>query len=489
MVVAISTQWAILKTFSNEPLKQKTTMKKNSFLWAALSMTAALVMTACSNDDNANESPVQQSTVKTIPYSVTVNEGATTRATVDSDNKTLKFADGDKLYITGTNIKGVLDIQMGATTTSATFSGDLTYSGEGSPAADLELTATLVSAQQSDGSEITVDATTGAVTVNYPTTSYCTSVNDAVQKYSNLTGTSTYSAKSFSLTQQTAFLNFEITVTGSSSGTPLPADVISGGASIAKANVTTVTDNGVKAKFVLPVAAGTELNDATVKLGGIEIGSTIGNASLSSGKVYNVKRTVDMLGVTLAQTLNTADMAVKVKYYYENGENYCLFSSNGDETYTFQSGDGWAGDDEDCAKALVVEGGKLVFKQNFWDTIDDRWSMFGFSVTFDTSNNTYSNWVGGSNYHNPYFISVEVNSVPIALTQKITVSDLVKEQGQYWSEIISNNPGKIQADGDNVVRISDNAKLQQYNSWGDMWDYVMSFESYQPGNTYKFEGD
>ena len=127
-------------------------MKKNNILWAVLPMMAAALMTtACSNDDNVNESPTEQSTVKTIPYSVTVNDGATTRATVDSDNKTLKFADGDKLYITGTNIKGMLDIQTGTGTASATFSGDLTYSGEGSPAADLSLTATLVSAQQTDG--------------------------------------------------------------------------------------------------------------------------------------------------------------------------------------------------------------------------------------------------------------------------------------------------------------------------------------------------
>lgn len=386
-------------------------MKKNSFLWAALSMTAALVMTACSNDDNANESPVQQNAAKTIPYTVTVNGGASTRATVESDNKTLYFAPGDKLYITGTDIKGVLNIQTGTGTASATFSGDLTYSGSGTPASDLSLTATLVSAQQTDGSEVTINATTGAVTVNYPSSAYCSSVNDAVQKYSNLTGTSTYSAKSFSLTQQTAFLNFEITVTGSSSGATLPANVISNGSSIAKANVTTVNDGDVKAKFVLPVAVGTTLSGATVKLGGIEIGSAIGNASLSSGKVYNVKRTVDMSGVTLAQTLNTADMAVKVKYYYEIDENYCLFSSNGDDTYTFQSGDGYAGGDEGCAKALVVEGGKLVFKQNIFETIDDDWNSYGFSATFDESNNAYSQWVGEEAQAS--FISVEVNGKQI----------------------------------------------------------------------------
>ena len=264
-------------------------MKKNSFLWAALSMTAALVMTACSNDDNANESPVQQSTVKTIPYSVTVNEGATTRATVESDNKTLKFADGDKLYISGTDIQGVLDIQT-RWGTFATFSGDLTYSGSGTPASDLSLTATLVSAQQNVGTEVSVDAA-GAVTVNYPTTSYCGDVATAVQKYSNLTGTSTYGLKSFELTQQPAFLNFVITFEdGTTTGTGLSAVVSNNSAAICTANVTTVTDNGVKAKFVLPVAKGTTLSSANVKFGD-KAAISFGASQTLDGKVYNVTKT------------------------------------------------------------------------------------------------------------------------------------------------------------------------------------------------------
>jgi hypothetical protein len=295
-------------TCSNESLKQKTTMKKNSFLWAALSMTAALVMTACSNDDNANESPVQQNAAKTIPYTVTVNGGASTRATVQSDNKTLYFADGDKLYVTGTNIKGVLNIQAGNGSTtgpgtaSATFSGDLTYSGSGSPASDLPLTATLVSAQQkvgnSAGFEVSVDDA-GAVTVNYPSTAYCADVATAVQKYSNLTGTSTYGAKLFSLTQQTAFLNFDISFadgTGITAGANLSTVVNNNGNTICGGNVTATNDGGVlKAKFVLPVAASTATVTKTLTSAYVKFNSDdskvlrLRDVASLEGKVYNVK--------------------------------------------------------------------------------------------------------------------------------------------------------------------------------------------------------
>ena len=282
-------------------------MKKNSFLWAALSMTAALVMTACSNDDNANESPVQQSTVKTIPYSVTVNEGATTRATVESDNKTLKFADGDKLYISGTDIQGVLNIQtrMG---NFATFSGDLAYSGSGTPASDLSRTATLVSAQQNVGTEVSVDAA-GAVTVNYPTTSYCGDVATAVQKYSNLTGTSYYGLKSFALTQQTAFLNFVITFEdGTTTGTELSAVVSNNSAAICTANVTTTTESEkVVAKFVLPVASGTTLSSANVKFGD-KAAISFGASQTLDGKVYNVTKTQAAPAYTMAANATAGDV-------------------------------------------------------------------------------------------------------------------------------------------------------------------------------------
>ena len=290
-------------------------MKKNSILWAALPiMAVAFMTTACSSDDSATQTPLQQSTAKSIPYTVTVNSAATTRATVESDNKTLYFATGDKLYITGTNVKGVLDIQEGTGTASATFSGDLAYSGEGSPAADLELTATLVSAQQSDGAEIAVNATTGAVTVNYPSTAYCADVAAAVQKYSNLTGTSTYGSKSFSLSQQTAFLNFVITFEdGTATGTALSAVVSNNSAAICTADVTTVTESEkVVAKFVLPIAGSTTLSGATVKMGDKDA-IAFGASQTLAGKVYNVAKTQaeTIIAVTSVE-LDADEMTLKV---------------------------------------------------------------------------------------------------------------------------------------------------------------------------------
>ncbi len=270
-------------------------------------MTAAFMMTACSSDDINKVTP--QSEGRIIPFEATVSGGALTRAAVDDDNQTLKFATGDKLYISGTNIKGVLDILTGTGTVSATFSGNLTYTGSGSPASDLALTATLVSAQQSDGTEIAVNANTGAVTLNYPTAAYCANVATAVQKYSNLTGTSTYGNRNFTLDQQTAFLNFVITFNDDTpAGATLSAVVSNGGSALCTANVTSVTEsNKVVAKFVLPVAKGTTLSSATVMMDEKTV-LAITDATLD-GKVYNVNKTmVAVAEVTTAPTATTGDI-------------------------------------------------------------------------------------------------------------------------------------------------------------------------------------
>ena len=238
-----------------------------------MSMTAALMMTSCSSDD-VQDWPTP--TTKTIPYTVTVSQG--TRATVDDDLSTLRLAEGDKLCISGTNVSSTLHLKSGEGDTQATFSGNLTYTGAGDPADNLSLTATLVSAQQS-GTEVT-----------YPTDKYCATVEEAVQKYSKLTGTSTYGSRSFQLSQGTAFLNFKITfVDGTTTGTTLPAVFKNNGTELSRANVTTTTENGkVVAKFVLPVAGGTTLTKASVKFG--DKGSVVINNATVTGKVYNVNK-------------------------------------------------------------------------------------------------------------------------------------------------------------------------------------------------------
>ena len=333
-------------------------MKTKNIFQTALSMTAALMMIACSSEEMISQQVSGPAT--TIPYTVTVNGGeATTRATVENDRKTLYFAAGDKLYVTGTNINGVLDITSGTGTASATFSGNLNYTGSGSPASDLSLSATLVSAQQTDGTEVSINPTTNAVTVNYPTTAYCTDVATAVQKYSNLQGTSTFGKKSFTLSQQTAFLDFVITLSGSTtSGTSYSAVVSNGGSALCTANVTPTTENNkVVAKFVLPVAANTSLSSANVKLGEKDPVS-FGDSETLTGKVYNVKKEAEPLAVPMTLEILPTPYTANGLLIVRNPQPGMKYSKNGGTKTTVEITTG------DRAEIKAYPGDKFAFYGN-----------------------------------------------------------------------------------------------------------------------------
>lgn len=344
-------------------------MKIKNLFWAALSVTAAFTFASCSSDNEVTETevPVVQQTKLEIPYAISVGTSSTTRATVDADKSTLRFAAGDKLYVTGENIEGVLSFDpeskyIGETFVESdnVFSGTLEYSGMGTPDENLELTATLVSAQQNEGTEISVDAA-GAVTVNYPTT-LCTSLNEAVQKYSKLTAAFPLGAypvnsnHTIMLTQQTAFLDFVITFEdGTAEGTTLSAKVKNGSNNYT-ADVTTTTENSkVVAKFVLPVAGGTVLSGATVQMGSKDA-FDITNATLAGNRVYNIKRKYsdpDDLGssdynayIVLPLTLKaTSDGTIKISYpqvgmkYSKNGGTKVSATTNDDIEISVVAGD------------------------------------------------------------------------------------------------------------------------------------------------------
>ena len=277
-------------------------MKTKKFLWALLPMMAAALMTtACSSDDSTSvtPNPAADQTVKSIPYTVTVGQGTTTRATVATDDVTLQFADGDKLYVEDNsgNVYGCLTLQSGAgAATGATFSGDLYYTGS-EPADDLQLTATLVGANDklatTDG-----DKVTGFKAYNAED-NICATMADAVAKFSKLQGSNTYGAKSFALSQQTAFLKFKVILEdGTTPGNNAVAVTVKDGNTTLGTGTTVASGTAqftdTYAGFVLPVADNTTISDdAKMWVGSvgtpadesIDLG---GSNTLAAGKVYEV---------------------------------------------------------------------------------------------------------------------------------------------------------------------------------------------------------
>ena len=111
---------------------------------------------------------------------------------------------------------------------------------------------------------------------------------------------------------------------------------------------------------------------------------------------------------TLATALeNGATVVIAFKY---RDDGTCTFTNN-NGTFTFVSGTGQLGGGNG-PKQLSVETGKLIFKGSGTNSFTDRWSWYGFQVTFDPTANTYEVWKG-SYLDVGSFTSISVNGTDI----------------------------------------------------------------------------
>ena len=283
-------------------------MKSRVLLYTALLF--AMFSASCSKEDRYTPEQEPELKENTIAYTVTVKDGTATRASLNGTSYI--FQAEDKLYVTDAlaEVHGILTLVSGAGTSSATFSGDLSYSGE-EPSPTLKINATLVSA-----TDKIHDITTNPGFVNattYPTSvdAIASSLQEAVEWYSDFTAESEYSKKSFTLHQNSAFLNFMVkyvdlpeTILNEStdkktvaitftnhdgSGDPDPASARSGSMVLKKESEDIVTN------FVAAFPNGTILNKAiiTVQVGGGDYPKRpfyLTNATLAGNKKYNVSR-------------------------------------------------------------------------------------------------------------------------------------------------------------------------------------------------------
>lgn len=272
-------------------------MKMKYFLEALPLMAALLLTASCS--DKTDEISKTEPAPKGIPYMVTVNTDASTRATIGESGGVKKylFETNDALHVQNSDgtVYGTLLISNAdaGKNTGATFSGTI----YGSPTDETVLNATLVSL---NNQVVTFDGDgKGKVTgYNYLSSAIGSNIEEATQKFSVFTGSSTYGSKTFSLSQQSAFLCFDITLTdGTATGASLVAKVNNGGSEVRSATIETVTDGGkVKAKFVaaFPTSATyggtTTLSGATVQLGSKAPISFGGSTALARNNYYQVNK-------------------------------------------------------------------------------------------------------------------------------------------------------------------------------------------------------
>lgn len=283
-------------------------MKAKKFLWSMLPVMAALVLTACSSSDDSFDKIDQPTTAKgKIPVTISVGtDNDVTRATVDNNNSTLRFAAGDVLYFSNADgsIHGSQAIPASAVGKTE-FSVETTLEADDPriPADGEVFTVRLVGA---NNKALTIS--NGKVTgVNYAN-AVTTDVANAVQQYSDIKGSGEYKDHniSVSLRQNTAFLNFTVTYSNifyTATAAQENIVVTNNNATIGSGKITTTVSRAsnlstVKASFVVPVAKGTKMNNASVKVGTFDAIKLTSTATLE-GKVYNVDKKATLPNVAV----------------------------------------------------------------------------------------------------------------------------------------------------------------------------------------------
>ena len=330
-------------------------MKTRKFLWALLPVAAVLLMTACGGDDTDDVTPTPtpnpvtpgtENVVKSVPYSVTVKTADVTRTSV-SDDITLKFEKKDKLYVQndGGTVYGCLELKSGVGETSATFAGTVNYTGS-TPDGSTALTATLVG----EGNELVTIDTDGKVQpVIYSNDYVCASMEEAVKKYSWISGKGTYGGATFTLAQNTAFMKFSVTIQdGTGPNKEVPVKITLGTDDYEFTKKTTGSQFDAHISFVLPLADKTVIaGDASLcvaNVGSDDESIRIGtgtNVTLAGGNVYPVTRTKDFVrlsaGGPVWATKNLGASSVTgYGNYYAWGET-TGYEKSGDHNFDWSS--------------------------------------------------------------------------------------------------------------------------------------------------------
>ncbi|UKK51469.1 hypothetical protein L6472_02435 [Prevotella sp. E13-17] len=174
--------------------------------------------------------------------------------------------------------------------------------------------------------------------------------------------------------------------------------------------------NTIEAGKATVTVGGTAATVTEGKLEGVKMGSEVKVKANTGYKFRKVEVKKGGAKPTLAATLTTAGMTVKVSFLLVGNAETVNFTSNGDGTYTKTGGTGTTATAPDWIIQLVENSGMIVFKA--YPNDENENSKTAFKFNFFPSDNTYYMWAGNAARDlEPTFTSISVNDTAIAVTE------------------------------------------------------------------------
>ena len=289
----------------------------------------------------------------TIHYSLTVEQGSDTRSTLGPGYEHL-FEAGDRIYVESTGedagkMYGFLSmsISAGVGQSTASFEGDLTSVGDFVPKADTPISLTLVGPADELHTYNDDEKKEKVTGVDY-SDKYAESIEEAVRRFADFTGSGKFGDYRYTLQQNSSFLVCALSFDAAT--TPITTSITAKIYNNSETDpIYTYTanpkdvDGDIEVSWVIPfnpteVTSFTDAKMTVIQEGKADVNLKMADASFAANNYYTFQRTTYLQNYfTIEATLD----GTEVKFNYSDANDGFQYSRDGYEWKNYKTADGY----------------------------------------------------------------------------------------------------------------------------------------------------
>jgi len=291
-------------------------------------------------------------TRNTIHYSLTVDQGSDTRSTLGPGYEHL-FEAGDRIYVESTGddagkMYGFLSmsISAGVGQSTASFEGDLTSVGEFVPTADTPISLTLVGPADELHTYDDAEKKEKVTGVDY-SDKYAESIEEAVRRFADFTGSGKFGDYRCTLQQNSSFLVCALSFDAAT--TPITTSITAKIYNNSETDpIYTYTanpkdvDGDIEVSWVIPfnpteVTSFTDAKMTVIQEGKADVNLKMADASFAANKYYTFQRTTYLQNYF---TIEATKANTSFTFNYSEANDGLQYSRDGFEWFNYKTTDG-----------------------------------------------------------------------------------------------------------------------------------------------------
>lgn len=323
-------------------------MKLSSYKYI-LSAAMLLLLGSCAKETDL---PAPAPETKTIHYSLTVEEGSETRSTLGPGYKHV-FEAGDRIYVESTGddagkMYGFLSMSIsgGVGQSKASFEGDLVSDAKFTPTAETPISLTLVGPADELHTYNDDEKKEKVTGVDY-SNKYAESIEEAVRRFADFTGSGKFGDYRYTLQQNSSFLvcalSFDAATTTIT--TSITAKIYNNSEAdpiyTYTANPKNV-DGDIEVSWVIPfnpteVTSFTDAKMTVIQEGKADVNLKMADASFAANKYYTFQRTTYLQNYF---TIEATKANTTFTFNYSEANDGLQYSRDGFEWFNYKTTDG-----------------------------------------------------------------------------------------------------------------------------------------------------